>query len=143
MYGVRDLYIILLVLFVVNFSGINKYIIWILILESIYVTSKISGIRQTYNMEIIYVARKFSGNRINFWYVKFLWSQERLYVAIPNMAVWERLACLAPDAPDAPDGWSFPDVFLPVMDLIQESNSDCGECHWDGTVNHYIMHFSP
>ena len=24
------------------------------------------------------------------------------------------------------------------VDLTQESDSDCGECHWDGTVNHYI-----
>ena len=48
-------------------------------------------------MEIIYVVRKFSGNRINFWHVKILWSQERHYVTIPNMAVWKSLVCLMPD----------------------------------------------
>ena len=51
-------------------------------------------------------ARKFSGVRIDFWGVKFLWRRDRHYVATPNMEVWQRLACLAPDAPD---GWSFPD----------------------------------
>ena len=53
----------------------------------------------TYNMEIIYVVRKFSGNlnRINFWHVKILWSWEHHYVAISNMAVWKRLVCLTPD----------------------------------------------
>ena len=54
MYGIIDLYIMLLVSFVVKFSGIG----------------------QTYNMEIISVVRKFSGNRINFWHVKILWSWE-------------------------------------------------------------------
>jgi hypothetical protein len=31
---------------------------------------------------------------------KCLWNRERHYVAIPNMAVWLRLARLAPDVPD-------------------------------------------
>jgi len=39
--------------------------------------------------------------------MKNLWRHDRHYVATPNMAVWQRLVCLAPDAPD---GWSFPDV---------------------------------
>jgi hypothetical protein len=37
--------------------------------------------------------------------MKDLWRRDRHYVATPNMEVWERLVCLAPDAPD---GWSFP-----------------------------------
>jgi hypothetical protein len=55
----------------------------------------------------MYVAREFSGIRINFWVMKILWHRERHYVAIPEMAVWQPLACLAPDLPD---GWSFADV---------------------------------
>ena len=39
--------------------------------------------------------------------MKFLWRRERHYVAIPDMAVWLRLARLAPDVLD---GWSFADV---------------------------------
>jgi hypothetical protein len=57
--------------------------------------------------EMSYVARKYFGIRINFWGVKFLWHRERHYVAIPYMAVWLSLACLAPDMPD---GWSFADA---------------------------------
>jgi hypothetical protein len=52
-------------------------------------------------------ARNFSGIKKNFWGMKILWYRERHYVAIPYMAVWYRLARLAPDVPD---GWSFPDV---------------------------------
>jgi len=58
----------------------------------------------TLESETIYVARKLSGVRINFWGMKLLWRRERHYVAIPVMAVWQRLARLAPDEPD---GWSF------------------------------------
>ena len=76
--------------------------------KTIYVARKITGIRQTYDMENIYdIARIFFGVRTNFWCVKLLWRRERHYVAIPYMAVWKRLACLAPDAPD---GLSFADV---------------------------------
>ena len=75
--------------------------------KTIYVARKITGIRQTYDMENIYdIARIFLGVRTNFWCVKLLWRRERHYVAIPYMAVWKRLACLAPDAPD---GLSFAD----------------------------------
>jgi hypothetical protein len=63
------------------------------------------------NQKTIYIARKTSGIRINFWGAKILWRQERHYVAIPKMAVWERLACLAPDTPDR---LSFADVVMGV-----------------------------
>lgn len=52
-------------------------------------------------------ARKLSGIRINFWGAKLLQHRERRYVAIPKMAVSERLARLAPDAQD---GLSFSGV---------------------------------
>jgi len=48
-----------------------------------------------------------SGIIMKFWRVKLLWNRERHYVATPNMAVWKRLARLAPDAPDT---LSFADV---------------------------------
>jgi len=57
--------------------------------------------------ETVVVTRKSSEVRTEFWGMKFLWRRDRQYVATPNMEVWQRLACLAPDAPD---GWSFPDV---------------------------------
>jgi hypothetical protein len=57
----------------------------------------------------MYVARKLYGIRIDLWRLKILWHRERHYVTIPEMAVWQRLACLAPDLPD---GWSFADVSL-------------------------------
>ena len=53
MYGIRDLYIMLLVYFVVNFLALDKPIIW-----------KLSMLSE------------------NFWCVKILWSWERHYVAI-------------------------------------------------------------
>jgi hypothetical protein len=58
-------------------------------------------------LETIVVARTLSEVRTKFWGAKTLWHCERHYVATPNMEVWKRLACLAPDEPD---GWSFPDV---------------------------------
>jgi hypothetical protein len=60
-----------------------------------------------YGSEIIYATRKNLSIRIRNWGMKFLWDRERHYVTIPYMAVWHRLARLAPDVPD---GWSFPDV---------------------------------
>ena len=52
-------------------------------------------------------ARKFSAVRIKFWSVKIFWLQDRHYVTIPDMEVWQ---CLARLARDPPDGWTFPDV---------------------------------
>ena len=61
------------------------------------------------------VARKFSEVRTEFWGMKILWRRDRHYVATPNMEVWQRLECLAPDAPDE---WSFPDVCFQISSSL-------------------------
>jgi hypothetical protein len=58
------------------------------------------------NQKLTLLPEKFPGVRIDFWGMKSLWRRDRHYVARPNMEVWQRLAC---PAPDAPDEWSFPD----------------------------------
>ena len=57
--------------------------------------------------EITFCCQKIFWHQNQFWGVKILWRRERHYVTIPVMAVWEHLACLAPDIPER---WTFADV---------------------------------
>jgi hypothetical protein len=112
--------------------------------KTIYVAIKITGIRQIYDMENIYdIARIFFGIRTNFWCVKLLWHRERHYVAIPYMAVWKCLACLAPDA----HGLIFADAarhsslgLSPLTLISSPSTLSCQWC-WGAVGDEIVMHW--